>query len=116
MGRVSRRIGSRGSVTMLANARPYETAPGRGCGLRAARGMPRDRKLYYRGPREYLAILGQTDEESQTAMWAAPGGPRAAPVSEWGELLASPNQLLPWRRRYLESEDVSRRESSCCTE
>jgi hypothetical protein len=96
-------------VTLLANrAAVRDGLPGEIAAMRAALGIPRGiANCITEEPSEYLAILGQTDEDAQTAMLGCARLVRAQlPVSEVGELLGSPNKLLAMAaERYLESED-----------
>jgi hypothetical protein len=98
-----------GIITLLANrAAVRDGLPGEIAALRAALGMPRGiANCISEEPTEYLAILGQTDEDAQTAMLGCARLIRAPlPVSEVGELMGSPNKLLAMAaERYLESED-----------
>jgi hypothetical protein len=98
-----------GIITLLANrAAVRDGLPGEVASMRAALGMPRGiANCITEEPAEYLAILGQTDEDAQTAMLGCARLIRAPlPVSEVGELMGSPNKLLAMAaERYLESED-----------
>jgi hypothetical protein len=98
-----------GIITLLANrAAVRDGLPGEIAALRAALGIPRGiANCITEEPAEYLAILGQTDEDAQTAMLGCARLVRAPlPLSEVGELLGSPNKLLAMAaERYLESED-----------
>jgi hypothetical protein len=98
-----------GIITLLANrAAVREGLPGEVAALRAALGIPRGiANCITEQPVEYLAILGQTDEDAQAAMLGCARLIRAPlPLSEVGELMGSPNKLLAMAaERYLESED-----------
>ena len=98
-----------GIITLLANrVAVRDGLPGEIAALRAALGMPRGiASCITEEPTEYLAILGQTDEDAQAAMLGCARLVRAPlPVSEVGELMGSPNKLLAMAaERYLESED-----------
>lgn len=98
-----------GIITLLANRKAVrEGLPGELTVLRAALGMQRGfASCIAEEPAEYLAILGQTDADAQAAMLGCARLIRAPlPVSEVGEFLGSPNQLLAVAaERYLESED-----------
>lgn len=96
-------------LTLLAGrAAIREALPGEIAALRGSLGTPRGiGSCIAENPSEYLAILGQTDADAQTAMLGCARLIRAAlPVNEAAELLNSPNKLLAVAAaRYLESED-----------
>jgi hypothetical protein len=98
-----------GIITLLANrVAVRDGLPSEIASMRAALGMPRGiGSCITEEPAEYLAILGQTDEDAQTAMLGCARLVRAPlPVNEVGELMGSPNKLLAMAaERYLESED-----------
>ena len=96
-------------LTFLANRKSLrEKIPNEINSMRATNGLTRGiGACVAEDAGEYLSILGQTDQETQIAMFSCARLIRAGlPVREVGELLKSQNNLLALAaERYLETED-----------